>query len=386
MKYLLMIITLLFAGNAFAATCTPISRSNVSANAVLTSTEYNNSLNTAYSAINSFDGGCLAAGSIDDEDSFSSSVFGAMLNGVKEGCVVSNTDTNTLSIGKCMIAVNGAFVKTTTATTRTWGESGDAAEAASTVYYLYAKTGSSGTTLIPLISTTAPNADGYDNSGNRILASFVNDFSSNITTVLNARQGNVFEDNWFVDVNISGANISAGTSAQTTYVGLSDTALTLTANTGSATAWIPCTTTNAPSGTTCSSGDEMPGVSFIVPQSGTVEVCAEFAHRMGLGATASAGITFQLVNTPSNAQTISAEGKSRVEYFSSNATGGGTSQGAPMHVCGHFTASSAAQMTFRLFYEQRVESGAITSSEIMADAGASNGQRDIHIYARPVKH
>lgn len=189
MKRLILIIALLaISFDAYAGTCTSISRTNLSANAILTSTEYNNSLNTVYSAANALDAGCLTDGTLED-GALNTTDFGAVLNGVREGCKVTNTDTNTLSVDRCMLAVNGVFVKTVVATTVTWACSGCASEAASTQYYLYAKSGSIATTLTLLISTTAPNGDGYDASSNRILGKFFNDSSSNINGVEQWRIG-----------------------------------------------------------------------------------------------------------------------------------------------------------------------------------------------------
>jgi hypothetical protein len=49
-----------------------------------------------------------------------------------------------------------------------------------TSYYVYIKTGSVGTTLNLAISTTAPNGDGYNNSGDKVLAKFYNNGVSDI--------------------------------------------------------------------------------------------------------------------------------------------------------------------------------------------------------------
>lgn len=168
--------------DAIAGTCTSISRTNLSANSILTSTEYNNSLNTVYSAANNLDAGCLTDGTLED-GALNTTDFAAVLNGVREGCKLTNTDSNTVSVDRCMLAVNGAFVRTSSATTATWGCSGCSSESASTEYYVYAKSGSIATTLTLLISTTAPNGDGYDASSNRVIGRFFNNSSSAITAV-----------------------------------------------------------------------------------------------------------------------------------------------------------------------------------------------------------
>lgn len=179
MRSLFLVIFMFVVANAEAGTCTSISRTNNSSNQVLTSTKYNLDHNTAYTAINAADGGCITDGTLED-GALNTTDFDVILKAPKEGCLVSRSDANTLSVGKCRIAVNGNWVTTTTATTVTWGCTSCSSEVASTRYYLYALSTSTGSTLNLLISTTAPNADGYDNSNNRILAEFVNDSSSAI--------------------------------------------------------------------------------------------------------------------------------------------------------------------------------------------------------------
>jgi hypothetical protein len=176
------IILILMAKVASAATCTALSRTDAAPNSILTSTKYNGDINPLISAHNSFDAGCIAAGSIDDILSFDSSVFKVILTTPKSGCDVTISDVATLSVDKCRIMVNGNNLVTTVATTKTWSGPGDAGELASTQYYLYAKNQS---TFSLLISTTAPDSDGYDASNNRALAVFWNDSSSNITAVGN---------------------------------------------------------------------------------------------------------------------------------------------------------------------------------------------------------
>lgn len=163
----------------YAATCTSISRTNASALSVLTSTKYNTDLNTAYTALNAFDAGCITPGTL-ESDSLNTTQFAPLLKGLKEGCKVEYTNASTLSISECLASVNGNFVTTTTNTSVSFGCTGCSAEVATTDYYVYIQTGSSGTTLTPLILTTAPNGDGYDNTGNKVLARFWNNSASDI--------------------------------------------------------------------------------------------------------------------------------------------------------------------------------------------------------------
>lgn len=223
-KIIFPILFSIFCFNTYAGTCSSISRTNASANSVLTSTRYNADLNTAYTAINALDGGCVTDGTLED-GALNTTDFAVLLNGITQGCKVSFSDTNTLSVDRCIASVNGNFIKTTSANTVTWNCSGCTAEAASTTYYLYIKTGSSGTTLNLLISTTAPNGDGYDNSGNKVLASFYNNAAQDIqtTSIRNYYSYGVNNDHFrttgtavvsprifFVDVNCDASSLLAG--------------------------------------------------------------------------------------------------------------------------------------------------------------------------------
>lgn len=161
------------------ATCTATSRNNYVTNQILTSSALNADFNQLVTLANAFDGGCVTAGTL-ESDALNTTQFAPMLKGIKEGCKVSYSSATQVSIGKCLAAVNGNFVTTTVATTVAFGCTSCSSEVASTAYYVYIATGSTGTTLTPLILTTAPNEDGYDNSGNKVLAKFYNNASSDI--------------------------------------------------------------------------------------------------------------------------------------------------------------------------------------------------------------
>lgn len=175
----LILLALLVFGKSHAATCTSISRTNAASLSVLTSSKYNTDLNTAYTAINAFDGGCITSGTL-ESDALNTTQFAPLLKGLHQGCKVIYSNASTLQIDKCLSAVNGNFVTTTTTTNVSFGCTGCSSEVASTSYYVYIQTGSTGSTLTPLILTTAPNNDGYDNSGNKVLARFYNNGSSDI--------------------------------------------------------------------------------------------------------------------------------------------------------------------------------------------------------------
>jgi len=186
--------------------------------------------------------------------------------------------------------------------------------------------------------------------------------------------------NWRVDANIAGANDTFTTSAVSTYTGIENSGWTLTNNTdvGTLTAQIPCSSTNAPSGTTCSAGDESIGVSWVLPKPGKVKACVGFATSI---ASSSDGYgIFQIVETPNNAQTISQEGKERIDG-GANALAVNDTIHVPYRVCGNFYFSSAGQKTLRLMFEKPAGSGTFS---LMADASSSNGQRDIHWEVHPL--
>ncbi len=190
--------------------------------------------------------------------------------------------------------------------------------------------------------------------------------------------------NWRVDANISGANPDLGTGTDySAYTGIEDAGLTLTNNTGSGvlTAQVPCSTTVAPSGTTCSSGSESVGVSFTVPRAGDVRACVSFIHSVAIGASGDGTATFQIVETPVSAQTISQEGKTRLQSRIFGVTNLTTH--FPHHLCGTFTFASAGQKVLRLFREQDL-TATVTFNSVVADASAAHGQRDIHWEVYPI--
>ncbi len=187
---------------------------------------------------------------------------------------------------------------------------------------------------------------------------------------------------WRVDANITGANPSLGVVAVTSYTELTNGSLSMTLNTGSATATIPCSTTNPPTGLTCAAGSESLGVSFTPPYAGAYLVCADFTHTMVMDVGDDLLATFQLIETPTNAQTVTSNGNTRVM---SDAEGGVADQNFshPLHVCGTFNFTSPTQKVVRLMYTQSVSSVPDVSS-IDINQGSSNGSADFHITVLPL--
>jgi hypothetical protein len=196
-------------------------------------------------------------------------------------------------------------------------------------------------------------------------------------------EGLTFETSgWKVDANIGGANPSLGASNQTSYVSVEDAGLDLVNNpgVGNIAAQIPCSSTNPPTGLTCSAGNESVGISFYVPVGGDVLACASFAHEVTTVATGSVNTVFQLVETLSNAQTILQEGNSRIG--SGNRVPSTVVNNAH-RVCGVFSFPTAGQRTLRLMYEQTI-TATISANLVLGDRSTSLGQRDIHFEVYPI--
>src|SRR5687768_13337624 len=64
MKTFLILLLSLITFESWADCSSPISRTNVSANTVLTSTKYNTDVNTVYNHVNSLDGDCIDDSSV----------------------------------------------------------------------------------------------------------------------------------------------------------------------------------------------------------------------------------------------------------------------------------------------------------------------------------
>jgi len=183
MKLIILFLMAFVVNNVFSGTCTSISRTNAGANTVLTSTKYNNDLNTAYTHVNDLDGGCITDGTLEFA-ALNTSEFATILKTPMAGCKLSRASASAISISECDAAINGAYVNTATASQVSWGCTGCASEATATRYYVYIKNGASGTEIGGdlLISTGAPNDNGYDGSNNRVIGRFLNDSNGDVAT------------------------------------------------------------------------------------------------------------------------------------------------------------------------------------------------------------
>lgn len=190
---------------------------------------------------------------------------------------------------------------------------------------------------------------------------------------------------WFIDANIGGANPDLGVASVASYTEITNASLDLVLNTGSASAKIACSSTNAATGTTCSAGSESIGIVFTPPQVGYYEACFDFTHSPILSAAGSIFTAFQAVETAPNAQAIIQEGKQRSTSGSQSPLTNSVVNSYPHKNCGYFYFSSVSEKAIRLMYEQQISgSMASASSSVYASRTASLGQNDIHVIIRPM--
>ena len=183
MKNLVLLLALFGAQEVMAVCSSQITRTNSSANSVLTSTKYNTDLNTVYTRANDLPGDCLQAGTVGSAK-LTTSEFEVLFNGIHEGCRGTYSSASAVLIERCIMSLNNNFVRKETTTSVSMGCSGCTAETSSTTFYVYVKSDSASSTINPLLLTGAPNSDGFDSSDNKVVARIYNDASSNINQYL----------------------------------------------------------------------------------------------------------------------------------------------------------------------------------------------------------
>lgn len=212
MKVLALLIAL-FTAQAWGACDSPLSRTNSSANTVLTAAALNSDFNQILNQLNALPGDCITDGTI-EFSKLDSGSFAVPLNALKQGLNVTRSDAATLTVGKGWAAVNGVWTTNSGSVNVDFSCSGCASETASTLYYLKVKTSTVGATFATsdlLIDTTAPNPYGYDDSDNLVLARFYNNNDSDIdqysidqwshsaNQFIPQRTGWINDGNWTVD-------------------------------------------------------------------------------------------------------------------------------------------------------------------------------------------
>lgn len=218
----ILALAMVFSSDAKAGTCSSISRTNFSPNTVLTSSELNNQFNTVYGAANALDGGCVTDGTL--ELGAADSTWNPVKDYIFSGCKVTYSDASTIAISRCYLGVNGNIVQKSTSSTVAFGCTNCSSETSGTVYYIYVANGSTGSTLTPLILTTAPNEDGYDASNNRVIGRFYNNDNGDIDQYsldhwVNNRFQQVYKDQFNVTVTYQGIGAASTASSRARRVG-----------------------------------------------------------------------------------------------------------------------------------------------------------------------
>lgn len=187
---------------------------------------------------------------------------------------------------------------------------------------------------------------------------------------------------WRIDANIGGANPALGTSTITSQTEIVDAGLDMVLQSGSASAKIPCSSTNASTGLTCSSGSEGLGVVFQPPTAGAYEVCAIFTHESNVGSSGSVNSYFQLNETAASSQTIIQSGNARQASGEDAGSGsGGHGSFDPHNLCSTFTFSDTSERTVRLMYTQ-VTGNTVFTNRIHGDRDANKSARDVKFSVR----
>jgi hypothetical protein len=198
---------------------------------------------------------------------------------------------------------------------------------------------------------------------------------------LDSQQAATFSTSgWLIDATISGSTVTNSTGAVSAWAGMTNGSLTLTNQTtkgSDSSAQIGCSSTNSPSGTTCSAGDESVSISFIPPRAGVYEACAQFGSAISNTATVAGGAYYQIMETATNAQTVIQEGGGVVLAGSANVSA--DTIYTPNYVCGSFYFANTSRRMIRLMYEQLSD---VSGHFIQANGGAT-GDAKVRWIVRP---
>lgn len=183
---------------------------------------------------------------------------------------------------------------------------------------------------------------------------------------------------WHINASLIGGNatlITTGT--QTTFLEMTNGSLTLTPQAGSKPAGTVCATTNAAttpttSATTCAAGNEGIGIAFIPDDTSRYySVCVDFMAYCVASTGGKCQDAFQLIETPTTAQTLTQQSGNIQGYIHGGmtiATGTAETVGSQMHMCGTFKFTSGGTKAIRLMYKSSI-TDTVTTHLIVADGG-----------------
>lgn len=200
---------------------------------------------------------------------------------------------------------------------------------------------------------------------------------------------------WFIQATQGGDNPDLGVSAVSSYTETVAVSMTLTPGSGSAAVGTMCSGTNAAtapstSPTTCSAGNESVGINFDItsPGIGAYEVCFYFTHLIAVDFAESVGTVFQIYETPTNAQTLTLAGGTRMESGFSGASSGSSdldlTDTKSITTCSIFNWGTAGIKGVRLMFVQSVSGSPDASVLLLASSGAKDriGTWTVHRYGR----
>jgi hypothetical protein len=182
--------------------------------------------------------------------------------------------------------------------------------------------------------------------------------------IVGLSSGQVLKSNqtpWFIDARLDGANQSLGVINVAAFTEITNAGWTLTPVTGSQPVGIMCSSTNAAATPTtstsvCGAGLESVGINFAIPYPGNYEVCFTGSTFYEFDSSDTILNNFQLVETPTNAQTLTQS--SNVYAHTGNAGGNTTGTNANNRsdytTCANFNFGSAGIKGIRLMYNQTV--------------------------------
>lgn len=195
---------------------------------------------------------------------------------------------------------------------------------------------------------------------------------------------------WYIDINLGGGNYDLDIINESSYKDMDNSSISLTNNNSNVSVGVACNnpTSNVQEvgDTTCEAaeGDESNGITWITPWAGTFLACVQQTHQIQIDTSEQVTSAFQIVQTPTNALTISQEGKGRQNsgYGFPNATNSIARN--PMTVCGILEFDTAGErVVTRVYFEQDVN-GTPDASIITADENTGFGQRDVHWLIYPL--
>lgn len=233
----------------------------------------------------------------------------------------------------------------------------------------------SGTTANKIVKLTSgaqyPSVDGF-------LITNINVTQGNVTGALSiANGGTGATSRWYINANFSGGDPSvAAADHSTTYTELTDGSMTLTPLAGSAAVGTMCSTTNAAtapstSPTICAAGSESLGIAFNIPTPDYYKVCFYSGSVFDLQASAVFQPVFAIIETPTNAQTVTYIGGAGVGFVQQAVTVAvETKNGFIITACGIFDWSAVAANTLKgvRLMNTLTSSGTVTQALILCDA------------------